>query len=220
MRQIHRFIQDNIGPADRMAEMVFGLIMALGVTGAIRLGAENLTNRELFVSVFGCNLAWGIVDGVVLVLMRLFDRGRVARIVRDARAAKDSARAYAIIERELAPDVVDEMTAEERVRLKDLTLGVLARLNPQPPRMLRGDLFHGIAAGLLVILPTLPVVAPYLIIPDAALAVRVSSAIALVLIFLVGARWAQLVGARPWRIGGALTLLGIILVAITISLGG
>src|SRR4029079_3876603 len=103
MRGVHRFIQENIGPADRMAEMLFGLVMALGVTGAIRIGAGELTNRELSGSVFGCNLAGGIVDGVVLVLMRLFERGRVARIVRDARAASDEERAYGIIERELPP---------------------------------------------------------------------------------------------------------------------
>jgi len=220
MRGVHRFIQENIGPADRMAEMLFGLVMALGVTGAIRIGAGELTNRELFASVFGCNLAWGIVDGVVLVLMRLFERGRVARIVREARASPDENRAYDIIERELAPDVVDEMTSDERTRLKALTLGVLARIKPREARMQRGDFFHGIAAGMLVILPTLPVVAPYLVLSNTLVAVRTSSVIALVLLFLIGCRWGQLVGARPWRIGGSLVLLGIALVATTMALGG
>jgi VIT1/CCC1 family predicted Fe2+/Mn2+ transporter len=79
---------------------------------------------------------------------------------------------------------------------------------------------HGIAAGLLVLLPTIPMLVPYLVFSDEIRAVRVSSAIALVLLFLIGEKWARMVGARPWRIGGALTLLGIVLVVITISLGG
>ena len=55
-------------------------------------------------SVVGCNLAWGIVDGVVLVLMRIFERGRIYRVMREARAAADDDRAYEIVERELSPD--------------------------------------------------------------------------------------------------------------------
>jgi VIT1/CCC1 family predicted Fe2+/Mn2+ transporter len=152
--------------------------------------------------------------------MRLFDRGHVARLVRDARAAPDPDQAYRIIEHELAPDVVDEMTPDEREKIKSVTLGVLRRIKPKEPRMERGDLLHGIAAGLLVLLPTIPVVLPYVLFDDVITAVRTSSVIALVLVFLVGWRWGQLVGVRPWRIGGGLTLLGIILVAITIGLGG
>ena len=79
MKAVHRFIRRHLSPADLLAEMIFGLVMALGVTGAVRIGTTDLDNRELLISVGGCNLAWGIVDGVVLVLMRMFERGRLAR---------------------------------------------------------------------------------------------------------------------------------------------
>ena len=32
--------------------------------------------------------------------------------------------------------------------------------------------------------------------------------------------WGQMVGGRPWAIGGSLVLLGVVLVAVTIALGG
>jgi VIT1/CCC1 family predicted Fe2+/Mn2+ transporter len=86
--------------------------------------------------------------------------------------------------------------------------------------MARGDLLHGVSAGLLVILPTIPVVLPYLVFTDVLTAVRVSYAVALVLLFLIGWRWGQIVGGSPWRIGGALIVLGIVLVGITTALGG
>jgi VIT1/CCC1 family predicted Fe2+/Mn2+ transporter len=220
MRSVHRFVRSHVNQADTMAEMIFGLIMALGVTAAIRIGTDDLSRRELFVSVAGCNLAWGIVDGVVLVLMRLFERGRMARMVLQARAAPDEEKAFAIILDELPPEIQRLLTADDRANLKALALGLLARANPRRPGMARGDLLHGVSAGLLVILPTIPVVLPYLVFTDVLTAVRVSYAVALVLLFLIGWRWGQIVGGSPWRIGGALIVLGIVLVGITTALGG
>jgi VIT1/CCC1 family predicted Fe2+/Mn2+ transporter len=220
MRVVHRFIRQHLEAGDLLAEMIFGLVMALGVTGAIRVGTTDLDNRELLISVTGCNLAWGIVDGVVLVLMRLFERGRIARVVRDARAARDDDAAFALVEAELSEEIREMLDAAERERLRSLALPLLERARPKPVRMKRGDLLHGIAAGLVVVLPTFPVVAPYLVFSEPLTAVRVSYAVALTLLFLLGVRWGALVGARPLRIGAALVALGIALVVITISLGG
>ncbi len=49
------FIQRCLDPADRLGEIPFGLIMALGFTGAVRLGVEDADNRTLFIAIFGCN---------------------------------------------------------------------------------------------------------------------------------------------------------------------
>ena len=81
----------------------------LGVTGAIRLGADELTNRTLLVSVFGCNAAWGIVDGVVLVLTRVFERGRLKRLAREAHGVSDD-EAFALVEGEFATHIVSKLT--------------------------------------------------------------------------------------------------------------
>jgi hypothetical protein len=220
VKSVHRFIRAHLNPADLMAEMIFGLVMALGVTGAVRIGTTDLSNRELLASVGGCNLAWGIVDGVVVVLMRMFERGRVWRIVQNARAATDDENAFAIIEAEISEEVREIMTADERRKLRELTLPLLARAQPKTATMEKGDLLEGIAAGLVVIVPTVPVVAPYLVFAEPIVAVRVSALIAVALLFLLGVRWGQMVGGRPLRIGAALTALGLALVAVTISLGG
>ena len=47
------FIQRHLDPADRLGEILFGLIMALGFTGAVRLGHEEADNRALFIGIFG-----------------------------------------------------------------------------------------------------------------------------------------------------------------------
>jgi hypothetical protein len=59
------FIKRHLEPADRIGETLFGLIMALGFTGAVCLGIDEATSRELLIAILGCNIAWGIVDGVM-----------------------------------------------------------------------------------------------------------------------------------------------------------
>ncbi|NJN52420.1 MAG: VIT family protein, partial [Gammaproteobacteria bacterium] len=83
------FINRTLAPADRLGEILFGLIMALGFTGAVRLGLEEADNRTLFVSILGCNAAWGVVDGVMYVLVQLFERGRRFRLARTIQRTGD-----------------------------------------------------------------------------------------------------------------------------------
>src|SRR5436305_11043806 len=78
------FIQRHLDPSTRLGEAMFGLIMALGITGAVRISSAESTNRELFVAILGCNLAWGVVDGVMFALLALFERARKYRIVKEA----------------------------------------------------------------------------------------------------------------------------------------
>ncbi|MGD9764853.1 MAG: hypothetical protein AB7V27_14155 [Candidatus Binatia bacterium] len=91
------FIRRYLDPAGRLGEILFGLIMALGFTGAVRLGLDEADNRALFIGILGCNLAWAIVDGVMYVLTELFERGRKARLARDVRAAPNEAAALQLI---------------------------------------------------------------------------------------------------------------------------
>src|SRR5512144_2724238 len=95
------FLQRYLDPADRLGEILFGLIMALGFTGAVRLEHEKADNRALFIGIVGCNLAWAIVDGVMYVLTALFERGRKTRLVRDVLAAPSEATARQCIADEL-----------------------------------------------------------------------------------------------------------------------
>ncbi len=72
----------------------------------------------------------------------------------------------------------------------------------------------------MIVLATFPIVAPYLVVSDPNLAVRLSHLIALSLLFLLGAWWGRVVGGRSIRIAAGLTLVGVALVLITIALGG
>ena len=214
------FIDRYLDPANRLGEVLFGLIMALGFTGAVRLGHEEADNRALFIGIFGCNLAWAIVDGVMYVLTALFERGRKTRLFREVAQAPDDAAALHRIGNELDGPLLELTTPEERGQLHRWILTILRRERPEPPRLRRADVLGGVAVTLVIVLATFPIVAPYLMVTNPNLAVRLSHLIALTLLFLLGAWWGQVVGGRPLRIASGLTLLGMVLVLITIALGG
>ena len=214
------FIQRYLDPAVRLGEILFGLIMALGFTGAVRLGHEGADNRALFIGIAGCNLAWAIVDGVMYVLTALFERGRKARLVRDVLRAPSEEAALQRIGNELDGPLLELTTAQERGQLHRWILAILRRAQPATLRLHRADLLGGVAAALIIVLATFPIVVPYLVVADPNLAVRLSHLIALTLLFLLGAWWGRVVGGRAIRIASGLTLLGVTLVLITIALGG
>lgn len=214
------FFERYLDPADRLGEVLFGLIMALGFTGAVRLGHEAADNRALFIGIFGCNLAWAIVDGVMYVLTALFDRGRKARLFREVARTGSDDEALRRIGDELDGPLMDLTTPEERGQIHRWILTILRRERPDPPQLRRVDVLGGVAVTLVIVLATFPIVVPYLVLANPNVAVRLSHLIALTLLFLLGAWWGRVVGGRPLRIASGLTLLGMTLVLITIALGG
>ena len=214
------FIRRHLDPAARLGEVLFGLIMALGFTAAVRITDEPASNRDLFVAILGCNVAWAVVDGVMYVLGNLFERGRKARIVREVRAATDEQAALAAIAREVDGPLMEVTSEAERRRIARDVLAVARRAVPQRTRVRVDDLLGGTAVALAIVVSTLPVVAPFVLIRDTELAVRASNAVGVAGLALLGARWGQLVGGSPLGIGFGLTLVGLVLVGITIVLGG
>ena len=92
---------------------------------------------------------------------------------------------------------------------------------PPPPKLQRDDWKGALAVFLLVTLSTFPLVLPFLFMTDAQRALRWSNGVALAMLWAMGA------ALRPGRrLPGAgsprsrWSALGVVLVAITIALGG
>jgi len=220
MADMRSFIRRHLDPAERLGEILFGLIMALGFTGAVRLGHEEADNRALFIGIFGCNLAWAIVDGVMYVLTELFERGRKARLFRDVSKTATEEDALRQIAAELDGPLWELTTPEERAQVHRWVLAVLRREKPALPNVRREDVFGGVAVALIIVVATFPIVVPYLLVSDPQLAVDISHAVSLTLLFLLGVWWGRLVGGHAVRIATGLTLVGVALMLVTIALGG
>ncbi len=55
-----------LDPVERVSEVLFGLIMVLTFTGSLsvaKAGRDDI--RTMLIGALGCNIAWGIIDGVL-----------------------------------------------------------------------------------------------------------------------------------------------------------
>ena len=92
-----------LSPVDRVSEMLFGLFMALTFVGAVSVaGAGREQVRELFVTAFGCNLAWGLVDAIMYLVRTVTDRGRTLTLFRSVQEAPDAETGRRFLERALS----------------------------------------------------------------------------------------------------------------------
>ncbi|MCE3284059.1 MAG: hypothetical protein K0R70_315 [Steroidobacteraceae bacterium] len=213
-----------LDPGSVMGEILFGLIMTLTFTLGAGLVIEEEGRagaREMLIGILGCNLAWGIIDGVLYVLGNVFERGRLRRVAAQARAAASPDEARALFAGEL-DDMLTPVTDEgaRRNLYGTMAEGVRTR-TIAPNRVTSQDVKGGLAAGWLVFACSFPAVLPFLFLDDLMLALRISNAILIGLLFFVGHRHAQRhTLARPWITGLVFALLGVFLVAIAIPLGG
>ena len=214
MRPFQRIME----PADRIAEVMFGLIMALTFTGSISISDAGRNDvRAMLIGALGCNIAWGLIDGIFYVMIGFADRGRDARALQAVRNADDPAQAKALLAQTL-PDQVAAVLTEEQLERVRITLKQAPA--PIPPTPGIRDLLAGLAVASLVFGSTLPIALPFLLFQDGQLAMRVSNGIAIAMLFVAGALYARVVGGRAWLIGATMVALGTMLVAMTIALGG
>jgi VIT1/CCC1 family predicted Fe2+/Mn2+ transporter len=206
-----------------MGEILFGLIMTLTFTlgaGMVIQEEGRAGAREMLVGILGCNLAWGIIDGVLYVLGQLFERGRRRRIGLNLRLAESDAVARQAVAAEF-DEILGTVTDEaERDRLYQSVVTRVRGTPVMPNRVRREDLLGGLAAGWLVFACSFPAVLPFLVIDDPWIALRVSNVILLGLLFAVGWRAARQTLAKPWLAGVTFLLVGVLLVALAIPLGG
>jgi VIT1/CCC1 family predicted Fe2+/Mn2+ transporter len=208
-----------LDPVERSSEVLFGLIMVLSFTGSISVASAGREEvRELLIGALGCNIAWGIIDAVMYLLMIVIERGRSLAIGRAVRESKDAEQGRRTLAESL-PEPLDALLDDEALERARAKLVALPGLPGRPP--LRGRDFQGaLSVFLLVFLSTLPVVLPFVFVHELQLALRLSNAIALVMLFAAGYMLGRHGGLRPVRTGIAMVAIGALLVGLTIALGG
>jgi len=206
-------------PVERLSEILFGLIMALTITGAVSvITADRFEIRTMLIAALGCNLAWGIIDAGMYLMARLGERGRNAVLAQAVRATTDREKAHRILAEELPPLLASTVTPAQlellREKIKDMPASDVR------PRLTMRDWRGAFGVCVLVILSTFPVVIPFIVIGDARAALRVSNTLAVVLLFLCGFLFGRHAGLPPWITGLIMVAVGVVLVSIAIALGG
>lgn len=207
-----------LDPIDRLSEVMFGLLMALTFTGtmSVTLGAGGAV-RDVLLAALGCNIAWGLVDGVVYVLTTVADRERGAAQARAIRSAPDR-EARRMLSALLPGKAGTELRDDELGRLVDWM-----RRHPAPEATgvwRREDVRAAGLVFLLVTGATWPPILPFLFVDDLHLAMRLSNAIAVAMLFVIGWLLDRQMG-DGWRLmRWVVPVCGTVLVGVTIALGG
>jgi VIT1/CCC1 family predicted Fe2+/Mn2+ transporter len=208
-----------LDPSERIAEVLFGLIMVLTFTGSLsaaEAGREDI--RVMLIGAVGCNIAWGIIDGVLYLMGALAERGSSLTVYRAVRGAPDAARARRLIADALPAAIASVLDPADFDRVHQR----LTRL-PEPParpRLSGSDWRGALAVFLLVFSSTFPVAIPFIVMHDAMRAMRASNAIAVAMMFMAGVAYGRVVGWSPGAVGACMVALGSVLVALTMALGG
>lgn len=208
-----------LNPVDRISEILFGLIMALTFTCTISVAETGrLEVRDMLIGALGCNLSWGLVDAIMFIVTGLAERGRGRIILNYVRETTDAQNANEFIADALPPIVAAALGKENLDGIRRSLLSI-------PESNLRvkvtaTDLKMATGIFLLVFLSTIPVALPFAFIDDVRVALRISNLVAIVLMFFSGWLLARYSGYNKWLMGFFMILLGIVLVGLTIALGG
>lgn len=208
-----------LDPVDRVTEVIFGLLMAMTFTGTISVATSGQeAERTMMIAALGCNLAWGLADAVMYLLRTLIERTRKRTLLATLRGGTDAATGQALIAQALPPRLSAAAGADELESLRRRLLEITA--TPAEPRLGLDDLKGALGVFLLVVASTFPLVVPFLLLDQTALAVRLSNLVGLGVLFIAGWILARYAGAKPWQGAIALTVTGAVLITAIIALGG
>lgn len=222
MSVVQSFIERFLEPAEWLGEILFGLIMVLTITlGAGLLVADGPdATREILGSVLGCILAWALIDAIIFVMNRMFDRSRTAWLIEGVQNAADEQHGLAIIRKELDPKLTAISSEEERMRLyRDIFRNLKTATVPKTT-IQSEEIGVALVTFFLVMFSTVPALLPFLFFKDRYVALPISNALLLAMLFFVGYCWARHAKTSPWPTGLVVMMIGLTMVGIAKLLGG
>lgn len=208
-----------LDPVSRNLEVMFGIIMALSFTSTVSITHNGHAQIDHFLwAIIGCNLAWGIVDGLTFLISGFLDRVRKNHLLHAIRNAPTKELSISIAREELQPLVAAIIEPEQLNKLFDR----LMTFPPPPKRIpfLSSETKDACIIFLINFFSTLPVAIPFIFLSDPVDAKLYSDMISLTILFICGYSTGKYSGIHPWLSGIAMILIGSCFLMITLVLGG
>jgi VIT1/CCC1 family predicted Fe2+/Mn2+ transporter len=214
---------DYIGRYWAGAEIIYGVIIAMTFTSVLRQSPEvlSIVMHRIALTALGCCIAWGIVDGVFYSWERGYLLSQENRIRELSKSEGQKKSAIPLIAEQLDDTILRTIPGDQRLNLYRHLVGYLSRVDVREKMTLRdslaivgGTLLRSAGAGLVV-------VTPFFLMDDARAALWVSNLLGILILFAVG--YIRATDRRPLPrliYGFGTSLLGIIIVGITVILGG
>lgn len=208
-----------LSPIERISEILFGLIMALTFTCTISVfESDRALVKDMLIGAIGCNIAWGLVDAVMFLLMTMTEKGRSLTIFNFVRKSKHIDKSHQFLADALPPVIASVLKNNELEEIRQKLLELPA--SPSLSKLNFKDFKTALGIFILVFLSTFPIAIPFIFISDLQTALRTSNLIAILMMFLCGWALGKYSGRNRFFMGTLMSFIGIALVLITISLGG
>ena len=205
-------------PPERIAEIIFGLIMALTFTCSLSVARSGKNEvRHMLVGAFACNVVWGIIDGIFYLMDSLSARGHAIATLRKVREAADRQQAHQVIAGALPP-VLASVLADGDLEVMRQKLN---RVRIPERVLLTARNWRG-AFGVMsmVFLATLPPTLPFVFVSNVWVAFRLSNAVAIAMLLGLGYAYGLYAHHRPWGWAFSMVVLGGAMVWLTVVAGG
>jgi hypothetical protein len=219
---LRRLVDRYLDPSESLLEILFGLIMALTMTAGARLVADpaTLDAGELIAALAGCNVAWGFIDAVFYLVGSMFNRNRRLELVRRLQATTKEGEAIALIRDEFGLQREPRMRDEDRAVFYRSMLEMLRHADTRRASLTPGEFAAAAIIFALVSLTAVPGLVPLAFMTDVDMALRLANGVQVVLLFYVGYHWSHYSGSNPWRGAAMIGVMGIVLVLVSVALGG
>ena len=216
---VSRPIGAVLEPIERIAEILFGVIMTLTFTCSLAFGAaDRLQVRTMLIGALGCNLAWGIIDAGMYLITRINAESRKVAAVRAMREAATGSAARRVLADSLHP-LLESALSNDQLELICQNL----RQIPEPVESFGLTNRDWLGAGsvcLLCFLSTFPIAIPFIFVSETRFALRISNAVAVMLLALCGYAFGYRSGISPWVTALSMVAFGAAMVGVAIALGG
>lgn len=208
----------DLDPIDRTSEIVFGTLMAMSFTGTLSVATAGEQDvHTMMLAALGCNLAWGLTDAVMYLVAVVTEHRRKLSLLERLQQSKSNADADRLI--------ADQLPMRLQSHINPIALDSMRRslmeINENEKKTLD---FRAISDAmqvfLLVALSTFPIVVPFMLVDDPIRALRLSNIMGLLTLFVSGYVLGRYAGGNPWHFAFAMSLIGALMIAAIIALGG
>lgn len=178
-------------------------------------------SNDLLIAALGAIFTWGVIDGLMYILMEVFQRSERHRLLHLLQGAENDAERVDTLADEL-DYILEPITDEtEREQLYQSMLRHLHTAQPQPIGVKREDFTGALGTLVVAVIAVIPSLIPLVVLRhNYDLAIRVSNVISFIVLFHAGYSWGASTGVNPWRTGLTLITAGVTMVAVAIPLGG
>ncbi|MBP6533421.1 MAG: VIT1/CCC1 transporter family protein [Arenimonas sp.] len=207
----------DLDPIDRASEVVFGTLMAMSFSGTLSVATAGEQDvHTMMLAALGCNLAWGLTDGVMFLVAAITEDRRKAGLLVRLHNARDNAEANRLIADELPPRLQTHANPAVYEAIRESLMNAPEQIKVLNFRRIR----DAVQVFLLVVLSTFPIVLPFMFVEETMLALRLSNLMGLLTLFVSGYFLGRFADGRPLRFAFGMSLIGAVMIAVIIALGG